>query len=285
VRPGSVAWRVGAEGVLLLGGGRALILQVAEPGVAAGVAQHSNYRQDAWRRLYRTIDVTSRIVFGDAGSSQEAAAGLRRRHERVRGRDDRGGPYRALDPELLMWVHATLLDTSLLVYDRYVRRLSEPERADYYEQMKPIAEAYGIPREHQPPDWTAFRSYWNEMLLGGLRVTETTRDVADAVLNPELPLAARPPAWPAVEALRLLTVGTLPESLRSELGLAWGPLRERLLGASQGTIRRLLPLLPGPLRKFPAARRADAPANGAESSFRSVAGLRPRRTSPRKLPS
>src|SRR5215210_5237936 len=77
VRPGSIAWRVGAEGALLIGGGRALILQVAEPRVAAGVAQHSNYRQDAWRRLYRTIDVTSRIVFGDESSSRDAAAGLR----------------------------------------------------------------------------------------------------------------------------------------------------------------------------------------------------------------
>jgi uncharacterized protein (DUF2236 family) len=256
VRPGSVAWRIGAEGALLLGGGRALILQVAEPRVAAGVAQHSNYRQDAWRRLYRTIDVTSRIVFGDASSSREAAAGLRRRHERVTGRDDGGRSYRALDPELLMWVHATLIDTSLLVYDRYVRQLNEPERAAYYEQMKPVAEAYGIPRERQPPDWPAFRDYWDEMLLHGLRVTETTRDVADAVLNPELPLPARPPAWPAIEAIRLLTVGALPESLRAELGLPWGPLRERLLAASQGTIRRLLPLVPSPLRRFPAARCA-----------------------------
>jgi uncharacterized protein (DUF2236 family) len=255
VRPGSVAWRVGAEGALLLGGGRALILQVAEPRVAAGVAQHSNYRRDAWRRLYRTIDVTSRIVFGDASSSQETAAGLRHRHQRVSGRDDRGQPYRALDPELLMWVHATLVDTSLLVYDRYVRRLNEPERAAYYEQMKPVAEAYGIPPDRQPSDWTAFRDYWEEMLYG-LRVTETTRDVADVVLNPELPLPARPPTWPAVEAIRLLTVGTLPESLRAELDLPWGPLRQRLLAASQGTIRRLLPLLPRLLRQFPAARHA-----------------------------
>jgi uncharacterized protein (DUF2236 family) len=256
VRPGSIAWRVGAEGALLLGGGRALILQVAEPRVAAGVAEHSNYRQDAWRRLYRTIEVTSRIVFGDANASQEAAAGLLRRHERVAGRDDRGQSYRALDPELLMWVHGTLVDTSLLVYDRYVRRLNERERAAYYEQMKPVAEAYGIPPDRQPSDWTAFRDYWNEMLLHGLRVTETTRDVTDAVLNPELPLLARPPAWPAVEAIRLLTVGTLPESLRAELDLPWDPLRERLLAGSQGTIRRLLPLLPGLLRQFPAARRA-----------------------------
>lgn len=256
VRPGSIAWQIGSEGALLLGGARALILQVAHPAVAAGVAQHSNYREAPWRRLYRTLDVTTRIVFGDERSSTEAAAGLGRVHERVTGRDDRGRRYRATDPELLLWVHATLIDSSLLIFDRYVRRLSNPERTVYYEQMKPVAEAYGIPRERQPPDWPDFRHYWDGMLSGGLRVTETTREVADSLLAPELPLPARPPAWPALEAIRLVTVGSLPESLRAELGLAWGPMRERLLGASQGTIRRLLPLLPSLLRQFPAARRA-----------------------------
>jgi uncharacterized protein (DUF2236 family) len=256
VRPGSVAWRIGAEGVLLLGGGRALMLQVAHPKIAAGVAQHSNYREAPWRRLYRTLDVTTRIVFGDERSSAEAAAGLRRVHERVRGQDDRGGPYSATDPELLFWVHATLMDTSLLVYDRYVRRLSDAERAVYYEQMKPVGEVYGIPSELQPADWPEFRAYFAQMLAHRLRVTETTRDVADSLLNPDLPRLAKPPALPAIEAIRLVTVGTLPEHLREELGLSWGPLRERLLTASQGTIRRLLPMLPSLLRQFPAARKA-----------------------------
>jgi uncharacterized protein (DUF2236 family) len=256
VAPGSVAWRVSSEGALLLGGGRALILQVAEPRVAAGVGSFSNYREAPWRRLYRTIDLTTRIVFGDARSSARAADRLRMVHARIRGRDDSGGRYPALDPDLLMWVQATLLDTSLLIYDRYVRRLRDRERAEYYEQMKPVGEAYGIPRAHQPPDWAAFREYFCSMLESGLRVTETTRDVADSVLNPELPMTARIPARPAVEAVRLLTVGTLPSALREELGLDWGPLRERLLGASQDTIRRLLRFTPGPLRQFPAARRA-----------------------------
>jgi uncharacterized protein (DUF2236 family) len=255
VPPGSVAWRVGSEGALLLGGGRALILQVAHPQVAAGVAQHSNYREAPWRRLYRTIEVTSRIVFGDDRESDEAAAALRRRHQRVVGRDDRGDEYRALDPELLMWVHATLVDSSLLIYHRYVKPLREEEMALYYAQMKPVAEAYGIPRERQPADWTAFRDYWDGMLLSGVRVTDTTRAVADSVLRPELPLAARLPALPAVKAMNLLTIGTLPEEVRDELDFSWGPLRERLLAASGLTIRRLLPLLPSPLRKFPAARR------------------------------
>jgi uncharacterized protein (DUF2236 family) len=248
--PGSLTWRINGEAVLLLGGGRALILQVAHPKVAAGVAEFSDYRRDPWGRLYRTLEVTLKIVFGDPRTSRAASQRLRRVHLGVAGADDRGEPYRALDPELLLWVHATLIDTSLTIYERYVARLTPRERRLYYEEMKALGEAYSIPRDAMPVDHAAFRRYWGSMLAGGLRVTETTRDVADAVLEPELPRVA----WPAIEAIRLVTVGTLPEALRAELGLEWGPRRERLLAASQLAIRRLMPALPALVRRFPLAR-------------------------------
>lgn len=248
--PGSLTWRVNGESVLLLGGGRALILQVAHPGVAAGVAQFSNYRAEPWKRLYRTLDTTLAIVFGDHETSGAAAARLRRIHARVNGSDDRGQPYRALDPDLLLWVHATLIDTSLTVYQRYVKALTATELDRYYEEMKALGEAYSIPREAMPPDYAGFRDYWDWMLADGLRVTDTTRDVADAVLQPDLMVLA----WPAIELVRLVTVGTLPPSLRSELGLRWGPNRDRALAGSQAAIRRVMPLLPALVRRFPKAR-------------------------------
>jgi uncharacterized protein (DUF2236 family) len=250
VGPGPLTWRVNGEAVLLLGGGRALILQVAHPGVAAGVAEFSDYRRDPWRRLYRTLDTTLTIVFGDPPSSRAASERLRRVHERVAGTDDRGAPYRALDPELLLWVHATLIDTSLTIYERYVKRLGATEISRYYEEMKDLGEAYSIPRDAMPTDYADFRRYWEAMLEGGLRVTETTRDVADAVLRPDVP----PLAWPAVELLRLVTVGLLPPGLRGELGLSWGPGRERALAGSQLAARGLLPVLPALVRRFPSAR-------------------------------
>jgi uncharacterized protein (DUF2236 family) len=247
---GSLTWRINGEAALLLGGGRALILQVAHPGVAAGVAEFSDYRRDPWRRLYRTLDTTLRIVFGDPATSAAASARLRRVHERINGTDDRGVPYRALDPELLRWVHATLIDTSLTIYERYVKRLTPREVDLYYEEMKDLAEAYAIPRDAMPPDYAAFRRYWDGMLESGLRVTETTRDVTDAVLEPDL----SPLAWPAVELFRLVTVGLLPPDLRTALGLSWGPGRERALAGSQLAARRLVPLLPALLHRFPMAR-------------------------------
>jgi uncharacterized protein (DUF2236 family) len=248
--PGSLTWRVNGEAVLLLGGGRALILQVAHPGIAAGVAQFSNYREEPWKRLHRTLDATLDIVFGDRQTSAAASARLRRIHARVNATDDRGEPYSALDPELLLWVHATLIDTSLTIYQRYVAPLAGNELERYYEEMQALGEAYSIPRGVMPADYAGFRRYRDAMLAEGLRVTDATRDVAGAVLRPDL----TPLAWPALELVRLVTVGTLPAGLRAELDLPWGPNRERALAGSQAAIRRLLPVMPALVRRFPKAR-------------------------------
>jgi uncharacterized protein (DUF2236 family) len=256
-----MTWRINREGVLLLGGGRALVLQVAHPLVAAGVAAYSNYREDPWGRLIRTLELTTAIVFGDSEESAEASARLQRIHTRVRGvteeaggRFPKGTPYEANDPELLMWVHATLVDTSLLVYDRYVARLSIDERRRYYEEQKLLGEAFGVPIERQPDTYADFNDYMAEMIDGdSLAATDALRDVVDATLRPSLPVVARP----LIEAVNLATVGLLPSRLRDELGLAWGPGRERLVGASRLMVRGALPLLPRLLRDFPPARSAD----------------------------
>src|SRR5206468_658005 len=154
--PGSMIWRVNRENVLLLGGGRALILQVAHPLVAAGVAEHSNYREDPWGRLYRTLDVTTKIVFGSTEVADEAAERLWNVHGRVQGTSPDGSAYQARDPDLLMWVHATLIDTTLLVYTRYVGPLTIAEQNRYYEDTKLLGERYGIPRDRLPDTFADF---------------------------------------------------------------------------------------------------------------------------------
>ena len=258
--PSSLLWRVNREGILLLGGGRALILQVAHPLVAAGVEQHSSFREDPWGRLSRTLDLTTRIVFGSTAEAEEASARLWRVHGRVHGVSADGMAYDARDPELLVWVHATLVDTALLVYRRYVGPLSIGELRRYYEEQKLLGEKFGVPREHQPPTFADFNEYVASMLDGGtLQVTPTLREVVDATLGLGLPRVARPLA----EALNLATVGMLPPRLRDELGLAWGPGRERLLGASQRLLRTLVPALPGIVRDFPPARSAERRARAA----------------------
>jgi uncharacterized protein (DUF2236 family) len=264
--PGSVTWRVNREGVLLVGGGAALVLQVAHPLVAAGVAEHSNYREDPWGRLYRTLDLTTKIVFGSTEVAEEAAGRIRHVHKRVNGvttepggRYPAGTPYDARDPELLMWVHATLVNTSLQVYQTYVGPLPIAEQQAYYEEQKTLADQVGVPRDHQPDTLADFNAYFREMVESDrIAATDALRDVVDATLRPELPFVMRP----LVEALNLATVALLPERLRDELGLPWSANRRRVFEASRVVLARLLPVLPRIMREFPPARSADRRVRG-----------------------
>jgi uncharacterized protein (DUF2236 family) len=260
--PGSVTWRVNREGALLVGGAAAVILQVAHPLVAAGVGEHSRYDADPWGRLYRTLDLTTRITFGSTEVAHKAARAIQAAHRRVHGelpwdagRWSAGTPYRANDPDLQMWVHATLVATSLTVYDRFVGPLPYADQRRFYDEQLTMGEMFGVPRDKQPPALPEFWAYYNGMLESdALAVTPVLEAVAESVMRPPgLPFAGRP----LFDAINLGTVGLLPPRLREELGLAWGPRRERLLGASRFVVRRALPMLPGVVREFPGARRAE----------------------------
>ncbi len=270
--PDSITWRINRENVLVLGGGRALVLQVAHPLVGAGVAEHSNYRKDPWGRLFRTLDRTTAIVFGTTEEAEQAASAVWNVHGRVKGSTNgtagpfpSGTPYRARDPELLMWVHATLVDTSILVYDRYVRRLSIAERERYYEEQKALGEAFGVPRSEQPETYAEFNEYVATVIDEQLAVTDVVRDVLDSIQNPEVPGGAvtRTLGWPLFEPVRMATADMLPERLRRDLGLSRGPVRERVLRAHTRLLRSALPITPRLMREFPRARVAERRARPA----------------------
>ncbi|HEU4977778.1 MAG TPA: oxygenase MpaB family protein [Solirubrobacteraceae bacterium] len=250
--PETVTWRVNREGVLLLGGGRALLMQVAHPLVAAGVEQHSGYERDPWGRLYRTLDTVTKIVFGTRAESEGAAARLRRAHERVSGVSREGVAYDARDPDLLLWVWATLVDTSLVVYERCVVALSDAERERYYREQWRFARACGVPEGHWPATHAAFADYLVRMERDELAVGEDAQRIAATVVGPRVALPLRP----AFAVAGLATVGLLPPGLRAQYGYAWGPGRERALALLLRGAGGVRPLLPPPLREFPAARRA-----------------------------
>jgi uncharacterized protein (DUF2236 family) len=257
-----MAWRIGRELALILGGPRALLMQVAHPLVAAGVAAHSNYREDPWTRLERTMTAVWSIVFGSREQADEAAARVKAVHLTVRGRltspmgpFPAGTRYSALDPELLMWVHATLVDTALLVYGSWVRPLSDDEQAAYYEDMKTLARLFGTPDHVIPSTLADFRRYMEERLSSGeIFVTETAREIAETVLHPPVPLAVRPLA----EMVNLLTVSLLPRGLRTGYGLGWDPAKAALVAASRPWVRRVvLPLMPDLIRAVHVAQHAE----------------------------
>ena len=237
--PNSAMRRVSDEGVILLGGGRALLLQLAHPLVARGVAEHSSFEHDRIGRLLRTLRPTYAMVFGTPEQARAAAEGVRRRHARVTG-----DGYRALDPELLLWVYATLVDTALLMYDRFVEPLDPATAEAYYRDSWTLAGMWGVPAAALPPDLEAFRAYFDEM-VATIEVTDEARRLAAQLFALDSPLA------PALWLSRELTAGLLPPSLRRAYGLAWDPPRAALLSAAEHGSRLLLPLLPPALRAPP----------------------------------
>src|SRR5438876_5204574 len=192
--PGSVAWRLNREAMLLLGAGpRALLMQIAHPLVAEGVEQHSNFRADPWIRLRDTLQSSFRVVYGSGETTRAEIRRLNVLHRAIAGpvedpvaRQMGQVDYSARDPELLLWVHATLVDSTLAGYEAWIEPLTEEERAAYYLETRPIGRAFGIPDDLLPADLAAFRTYLAAMLApdGPIRVTPTARELAVTILHP-----------------------------------------------------------------------------------------------------
>jgi uncharacterized protein (DUF2236 family) len=248
VRPGlypddSIVRRVNRENVLLLGGGRALLMQLAHPKVAAGVDEHSDFRVNPIRRLRRTIGMTMAIVFGDHETALAAVRAVNQTHARVRGRD-----YTARDPELLLWVHATLVDSALVTYETFVKPLSAREREEFYRQMNVTGELLGVPREVFPSTLADFREYMDAMVkTGPVRVEPRALELARYVLRPKLRLVP----GRAMIPFEIVTAGLLPSTLREQYGLAWGRGQERVFRLVVKAVPRLIAVTPPIIRVWP----------------------------------
>lgn len=256
--PMSEAWRLNREAMLLLGAGpRALLLQLAHPLVAAGVADHSDFRSDPWRRLRATLRSYLAIVYG---TTTTARAEIRRLNELHRTIEGHG--YRARDPELSLWVHATLVDTTIVAHDAWVEPLDRDRRARYYAETLPIGRAFGVPASLLPPDLVAFETYVDSMLAAGgpVRVSAVARELADAVLHPPLgPVAPALAGMPSVLYAWTLwpAIGLLPDGVRSEYGLRWGPFEQVIAAWLVTGWRAWRPILPPSFRQMPQALAAD----------------------------
>jgi uncharacterized protein (DUF2236 family) len=240
--PGSVIRRVGNTPLTpFLGGGPAVLLQVAHPLVAAGVVHHSDYRRDLWRRLVRTLRALYLIAYGTKAEAVRAGEAVQKVHAPVHGRTAKqlgsfpaGTAYSASDPELMLWVHATLVESSLEVYQRFVRALPPDDQERYYQEMAVVARLFGTPASVIPSTLAEFRDYFAAQLAGEtLTVTAPAREVASVILDAPLPAVMRV----LVPAHRLATAGLLPQRLRDEYGLRWSSLHELALPLAAQTVR------------------------------------------------
>ncbi len=229
-----IRW-VAAEPALIAGGGRALLLQLAHPMVAQGVADHSDFENDPLPRLTGTLDFLTFVVWGTPEEAERAASAVRRIHRHVRGPG-----YSAGDPTLQNWVNATLTETALTLHARLFGPLPESVAERYYEDATEVAAILGCPRDAQPADLAEFRAYFART-VESLQVTDTARRLARAVLD-----GRRLPAYlkPGLPVNRFVTAGLLPERVRGQYGLSWGPARERSLTAllrTTGAASHLMP--------------------------------------------
>jgi len=242
--PGSPLWRVDRESALFLGAGRALLLQLAHPWVAAGVAQHSRALADPLGRFHRTFGSVYAMVFGDVAQAVAAARALHRRHAGVVGRlaDGPGTPYRANQADALAWVHATLCDTALLVHDAVLPPLDAADRDSYWREAVRMAGLFGLDPADLPGDWLAFRRRFDQQVTALPPVCADARQVAWGLFRGG-PRWTRLPGW-----YLDLTAALLPAALADGFGLRRDAAACRRAERVLRLAGRLYPLLPARLR-------------------------------------
>ncbi len=256
-----VSWRLNAERLALLGWARAMLLQFAHPLVAQGVADHSTFRAGGLsgaRRLHHTVRAMLSLSFGAPPEREAALSGIKAIHRRVNGSLPRAvGPFRAgtrysaEDPELVLWVHLTLLDSIPLVYELFIEPISETDRDAFCREAAWLAQALGVPDGMAPLSWAELRDALSRSHTSGhIVVGPTARELAAAVLHPPLGRLVAP----ATSFNRLLTIGLLPPEIRDQYGFPWDARRERALRMAIGLVRRARRAMPDRLALWPEAR-------------------------------
>jgi uncharacterized protein (DUF2236 family) len=257
---GSVSWKLNREIIVIAGWGRAILLQLAHPSVAAGVGDHSSFNGcpiSGFRRLRSTVGAMLSLTFGDTDEMIAAAAGINVIHDRVRGTDRTGAVYSAHDPALLTWVHATLVESIPLTYEMLVGPLTLRERDRYAAEAAIMEPLLGIPAGRLPRDAADLDIYMRDMLDSGtLVVTDASRTLARSILFPPKWFLL----WPAFRAFQLITIGSLPPSIRDAYGFEWRARDARALRRWTIVIRAMLKALPRFAREWPVARRRDRSA-------------------------
>jgi uncharacterized protein (DUF2236 family) len=257
--PRSLVWKVNREQMMFLAAGRAALLQEAHPFVAHGVDQHSLTRADPQGRFKRTFKHVYAMVYGDLDSALIAARRVHAIHERIRGTMNAetgsfapGSAYAANTEHALLWVHATLWESSMLVYERIFRALSRADKDQYYQETKLFAYLFGISDAVLPPTWQDFQAYnqrmWdsNELVVGDI-----AREMARFLFTAATPRGQRVMSWYAT-----VTAGLLPARLRKAYGLAFGPRERALFEASLTALRAAVRVMPRRYRYVHAYHRA-----------------------------
>jgi uncharacterized protein (DUF2236 family) len=270
--PDSMVRRLHRERVVLFSGVRALLMQACDPLGVVGFQRHSIIFDDPQVRLQRTDERMSRIYFGTIEEAEETGRIVRAMHGRVRGKTParygpiaKGTPYAASDPQLGLWVLASLADSALVYYERTFGSLAPQERERYWAEYRRVGELFGLPLDSMPASYDGLRDYVDGRLGdGSLWISEERRQQALAmILEPPYSGWLRTAITPVSETIKLISTGLLPPEIRSLFGLPWDPAREALLRSALLQLRIGARFWPDAVRLHPAARVAAGERYGA----------------------
>lgn len=267
--PGSISWRINGEVIVLIGWGRAILMQLAHPLIAAAVAEHSSFRRSGLagvQRLISTVRAMLALTFGTDEEAVDAAAGINAIHDHISGRLgesagalDAGARYAAHDPQLLRWVHVTLIDSILMAYERLVAPLSAAERDRYCAEAAIMEPLLGMPHGWLPRTSAQLARCVDERMRGVVTPGPRSRELGRAVLFPP----GWRLAWPVFRAAQVMTIGLLPPPVRDAYGFTWTDRDARALNRWTRILRQAHGALPRLLRQWPPARRTDRIAASA----------------------
>jgi uncharacterized protein (DUF2236 family) len=234
--------RVVSEACVLVGAGRAILLQVAHPKVAQGVAEHSNFAEHPFKRLRGTLDFVYGTTLGTSEESAWVAGGVNRIHTYVKGPG-----YSANDPDLQLWVAATLYKSALQIYELTLGPMSSAMREEFCRESAVYGTLLGCPEDLWPSSVAEFDKYWDSALAALVISDDGKRICHDLLYSRAVPFYLRP----LLPVNRLITTGLLPEHLREQFGLVWDPRRERLFRSGMRMARLTYPWVPRRVRRLP----------------------------------
>ena len=270
--PNSVSWKINREAGLFLAAGRATLLQLAHPWVAAAIAEHSRTLHDPIGRFHQTFRVMFTMSFGSVEQAMATARRLHIRHQGIHGTMPEtvgefaaGSRYEANEVNALLWVYATLIDTSVMAYDLILPALTSEERERYYAESRISAAFFGIAPDVWPGNWQQFEEYMESMYLSDtLAVSPVAQHLARQVLS-GTGSWLRIPSW-----YRALTAHLLPPRLREEFGLAYGEGEQRSAERALSWARRVYGHLPESVRFVGPYREALSKLDGRSRPSLSV---------------
>jgi uncharacterized protein (DUF2236 family) len=255
---GGITWRISGDARLFAASGYALLLQVAHPSVGAGVSQYSNFKQDPWGRLLRTLDYTSSMVYGGPELAWQIGRRVRAMHDRIEGVRPDGVRYHALEPAPYAWVHATLAESIVRGHGLFCSPPLRPDETErFWSEWLRLGRLVGVREGDLPESWPELCDYFDRMVEDELQDTEAAQDVIGALRDPAAPPlpwlregAWRLLRWPYARTGVLATIGMLPPVLRERLGVRWSATKQLRFRALARVSRASGPLMPPQAKRF-----------------------------------